>query len=186
MEQLEIEGPVAGGFLPLANELARRLSPGARRFGTSNENALRFYGEALGASGADATELALKSAMDADPRFATSYLGQAQILAGTGARDRALQMIQAGERGTQLDAIDRADLQYVAAAASGNANERIQALETLAHIEPANATLFADLGEAQFERRNFQSSVRNYQAATLLNPDDPRTWNCLLYTSRCV
>ena len=181
VEQLEIEGPVAGGFLPLANELARRLSPGARRFGTSNENAFRFYGEALEASGTDATELALKSAMDADPRFAASYLDQARLLAGTGARERALQVIQAGERAKQLDAIDRADLQYVAAAASGNANERIQALETLAHIEPANATLFADLGEAQFERRNFQSSVRNYQAATLLNPEDPSTWNMLGY-----
>jgi Flp pilus assembly protein TadD len=181
VELFEIDGPVAGGLLPLANELAHRLSSGARRFGTNNENAFRFYGEALEASGAEATEQALKSAMDADPGFAASYLDQARLLAGAGARDRALQVIQAGERGTQVGSIDRADLQYVAAAASGDANARIRALETLAHIEPANATLYADLGAAQLERRNFPEAARNYQTATLLNPDDPRTWNSLGY-----
>jgi tetratricopeptide (TPR) repeat protein len=181
MEHLEIEGPVAGGFLPLANELARHLSSGARRFGTSNEKAFRFYGEALGASGAEATERALESATETDPGFAVSYLDQARLLGETGARDRALQVIQAGERGTHLDSIDQADFEYVAAAGWGDANARIQALETLAHITPANATTFVDLGEAQFERRNFSEAVRNYRAATLLNPEDPRTWNTLGY-----
>jgi Flp pilus assembly protein TadD len=119
--------------------------------------------------------------MDADPGFAATYLEQARLLAGSGARDRAIQVIQAGERGKQLDAIDRADLQYVAAAASGDARARMEALETLAHVTPANATLFADLGEAQFDRRNFPEAVRNYQTATVLNPDDPRTWNKLGY-----
>jgi Flp pilus assembly protein TadD len=181
VEHLEIDGPVGGGWLPLANDLARRLSSGARRFGTNHENAFRFYGEALEASNAEDTERAMESAMHADPGFAASYLDQARLLAATGARDRALQVIQAGERGTQLDSIDRAGLQYVAASASGDANARIQALETLAQVTPANATLFADLGNAQFERRNFQEAVRNYQAATVLNPDDPRTWNTLGY-----
>jgi Flp pilus assembly protein TadD len=181
VEHLEIEGPVGGGWLPLANELARRLSSGARRFGTNHENAFRFYGEALEASNAEDTERALESAMQADPGFAASYLDQARLLAATGARDRALQVIQAGERGTQLDSIDRARLQYVAASASLDANARIQALETLTEVTPANATLFADLGNAQFERRNFQEAVRNYQAAALLNPEEPRTWNELGY-----
>jgi tetratricopeptide (TPR) repeat protein len=181
VEHIEIEGPVAGGFLPLANELARRLSSGARRFGTNNENAFRFYGEAIGAPDAEASERALKSATDADPGFAVSYLDQARLLDGTGARDRALQAIQAGERVTQLDSIDRADLRYVAAVASGDAYTRIQALETLSHIQPANASLFVDLAAAQFERRDFQAAVRNYQAATLLNPEEPRTWNTLGY-----
>src|ERR1700685_528627 len=56
VEQLEIDGPVAGGCWPLANELARHLSAEARPFGTNNENAFRFYGEALEASDAQATE----------------------------------------------------------------------------------------------------------------------------------
>jgi len=180
VEQFEIEGPVAGGFLPLANELARRLNSGARRFGTNSETAFRSYGEALGASDAGSIERALESAKAADPNFAVSYRDQARLLLETGARDRALQVIQAAER-KPLDSIDRADLQYLAAATSGDANARIQALETLAQVTPANATLFVDLGAAQFARRSFQEAVRNYQAATLLNPDEPRTWNELGY-----
>jgi Flp pilus assembly protein TadD/TolB-like protein len=180
VEHFEIEGPIADGFLPLANELAHRVSSEARRFGTNKESAFRFYGEALMASDGEARQQALESAMAADPGFAASYLGEARLLAETGARDRALQVIQAGER-EQLDAIDRADLQYVAAAASGDANTRIEALEALARVRPANATLVADLGAAQFARRNFPESVRNYQAASLLNPEEPRTWNELGY-----
>jgi Flp pilus assembly protein TadD len=180
LEQVEIGGPVAGGFLPLANELARRMNSGARRFGTNSESAFRFYGEALGGSNAESVARALESARDADPRFAVIYRDQARLLAGTGARDRALQVIEAAER-EPLDSIDRADLQYFAAAASGDANARIQALETLARVTPANASLLADLGAAQFARRNFQDAVRNYQAATLLNPEEPRAWNELGY-----
>jgi Flp pilus assembly protein TadD len=180
VEHLEIDGPLAGGFLPLTNELARRLSSGARRFGTNNENAFRFYGEALVAPDAEAVERALESATNADPGFAASYRDQARLLVGTGARDRALQVIQAAGR-ERLDPIDRADLQYVAAAASGDGNARIQALETLTRMTPASATPFVDLAAAQFARRNFREAVRNYQAATLLNPDEPRTWNELGY-----
>jgi tetratricopeptide (TPR) repeat protein len=121
--------------------------------------------------------------MDVDPGFIASYLDQARLLARSGARGRALQVIQAGERATQLDSIDRADLGYIAAVAGGDANARIQALETLARVEPANATLYADLGEAQFARRNFPEAVRNCRAATLLNPDDPHAWNQLGYAS---
>lgn len=180
LEQVEIEGPVAGGFLPLANELARRLNGGARRFGTNSEKAFRFYGEALGAADPESSERALESAKAADPKFAMSYRDQARLLAGTGARDRALQVIQAAER-ESLDSIDRAGLQYVAAAASGNADARINALEALARATPANASVLADLGASQFARRNFQEAVRNYQAATLLNPEEPRAWNELGY-----
>ena len=113
-------GRVADGFLPLANELARRLSSEARRFGTGNENAFRFYGEALAATGCGSRERAIEAAEAADPGFAWIYRDQARLLAGTGARDRALQVIQAGRARERLDSIDRADLQYVAAAVSGD------------------------------------------------------------------
>jgi Flp pilus assembly protein TadD len=183
VEHFEMEGPAAGGALPLANELAHRLSSGARLLSTNNENAFIFYGEALGAPSVEATEQTLQSAMDTDPGFVASYLEQARLLARSGARGRALQVIQAAERAPQLDSIDRADLRYIAAVAAGDTNARFQALETLAHLEPANATLYADLGEAQFARRNFPEAVRNCRAATLLNPDDPQAWNQLAYAS---
>ncbi|HTC36030.1 MAG TPA: tetratricopeptide repeat protein [Bryobacteraceae bacterium] len=176
VQHFELDGSVANGFLPLANELAQRLSSEVRPFGTANENAFRFYGDAITATDAEARERAIESAIAADPGFAAVY----GLRARTGARDRALQMIQAGEQG-RVDSIDRADLQYIAAAVSGDRNSQIQALETLTRVTPANATLFADLGAAQFARRNFPEAVRNYQEASILNPEEPRIWNELGY-----
>jgi len=176
VQHIELDGPAAGGFLPLANELARRLSSEARRFGTGNQNAFQFYGDAIAATDAEARERAIESAIAADPGFAAVY----GLRARTGARDRALQEIQAGERG-RVDTIDRADLQYIAAAVSGDRNAQIQALETLTRVTPANATLFADLGAAQLARRDFSEAVRNYQEASVLNPEEPRIWNELGY-----
>ncbi len=180
VEHFEFDGPAAGGFLPLANELARRLSSEARRFGTANENAFRFYGEALAATDGEARERAIEGAEAADPGFALIYRDQAGLLAGGGAKDRAIGAIQAGERG-RLDSIDRADLRYIAAAVSGDPNARLQALETLTRVTPANAALFADLGAQQMARRDFSQAVRSYQAASLLNPEEPRIWNELGY-----
>ncbi len=180
VEHFELDGPAAGGLLPLANELARRLSSEARRFGTGDENAFRFYGEALMATDADARERAMEGAKAADPGFALVYRDQAGLLAGTGAKDRALEVIQAGERG-RLDSIDRADLQYFAAAVSGDRNAQIQALETLTRVTPANAALLADLGAQQLARRDFREAVRSYQESSVLNPEEPRIWNELGY-----
>ena len=70
-------------------------------------------------------------------------------------------MIQAAEQ-KPLDSIDRADLQFVAAATSRDANARLQALETLARVTPSNASLVAELGSAEFARRNFLEAARNY------------------------
>ena len=50
----ELRGPAAEGVLPLVNQLAKRLSPAARPFGTKKPEAFRAYGEALGAANPEA------------------------------------------------------------------------------------------------------------------------------------
>jgi Flp pilus assembly protein TadD len=179
-QSFEIEGAASAGFLPLANELARRLSPDSRTFGTNNENAFRFYGEGLAARDSQAVERALAQATAADPQFAAGYVDDAKILAETGDRERARQIIQAGERAS-LDPIERADLEYVAATASGDPIERMKALETLTAATPANASIFAELGEMRFAQRKFQQAALEYRAAARLDPDEPQTWNKLGY-----
>jgi Flp pilus assembly protein TadD len=180
VESFEMDGAASAGFLPLMNELARRLSSDARVFGTSNENAFRFYGEALAARDSKAMEQAFQQATDADPRFAAGYVDEAKILAGTGDRERARQVVQAGQR-ARLDAIDGADLEYVAASASGDASERIKALELLTAATPANANIFTELGGMRFARREFQRAAMEYRTAARLDPNEPRTWNELGY-----
>jgi tetratricopeptide (TPR) repeat protein len=179
-ESFELDGAASAGFLPLANELARRLSSEARAFGTTNENAFRFFGQALAARDSQAVERALQQATDADPRFAAGYLDQAKMLVETGDRERARQVAKAG-RLARLDPIDRADLDYVAATASGDAVERIKALELLTAATPANANIFRELGGMRFARREFPQAAMEYRAAAHLDPDEPRTWNELGY-----
>ncbi len=180
MGSIEIDGTASAGFLPLANELARRMTPDARMFGTSNEMAFRFYGEALLARDSKTVEQALEAATNADPGFSDGYLDEAKLLAETGQRDRAREVVQAGER-TRLDAIERANLEYVAAAASGDAADRMNALERLTVATPANANIFKELGEMRSARREFRQAAMEYRAAAQLDPDEPGTWNELGY-----
>ena len=167
VENFEIDGPASAGFLPLANELARRLSPDARKFGTSNENAFRFYGQALAARDAQDAQRALEQATGADPGFAAGFLDRAKLLAETGDRERARQMVEAGERANP-DQMERANLEYVAASASGDAASRIRALESLTQATPANANIFVELAEMRF--RGASSSRRRW------NIEQPRVW----------
>ena len=180
LESFEIDGAASAGFLPLANELARRLSPNARVFATSNERAFQFYGEALAARDAHGVERALEAATDADPGFTAGYVDDAKMLAETGDRERARQVVQAGQR-ARLDPIDRANLEYVAATASGDAAGRIKALESLTEATPANAGIFRELGEMRFARREFVRAAIEYRAAAHLDPEEPQTWNELSY-----
>jgi Flp pilus assembly protein TadD len=180
VESFEIDGSTSAGFLPLANELARRLGSDVRMYGTRNENAFRLYGEALAARDSQAVKGALQQATDADPGFAAAYVDEAKLLAETGDRERARQIVQAEER-TGLDPIDRANLEYVAATTNGDVNGRIKALESLTSATPANANIFIELGDIRFARREFQAAAMEYRAATRLESNEPQTWNKLGY-----
>ena len=176
----EMDGAQSAGFLPLTNELARRLSSDARMFSTGNEKAFRFYGEALAARDSQDVERGLEEATQADPAFAAGYVDEAKLLAEVGDRERAHEVAQVGAA-TRPDPIERANLEYVAATASGDAIGRMKALELLTAATPANADIFKELGEMRFQRREFQQASVEYRAAAHLDPDDARTWNELGY-----
>ena len=180
VQSWEVDGPAAGGFLPLANQLARNLSSDARTFGTSQENAFRFFGGAMATRDPKNAEQALQQSADADPGFAAAYVEQAKLLAETGDREGARRVAEAGEK-ARLDPIERADLKYAAASTSGDTGNRMQALESLAAATPADANIFRELGEIRFGRREFQKAVMEYRAAVSLEPGNPQIWNQLGY-----
>lgn len=180
LESFEIDGPASAGFLPLANELARRLSSDARMFGTSNEQAFQFYGQALAATNPQDVALGLQQATEADRGFVAGYVDEAKTVLETGDGERARDVLRKGE--TALgDPIDRANLEYVRAAASGDAAGRMKALESLSATTPANANIFTELGEMRFARRQFQQAAMEYRAALRLDADSPQIWNQLGY-----
>lgn len=180
VESYEFDGTVSAGFLPLVNELARRLSPEVRTFGTQNEKAFQFYGEALAARDSQSAEQDLEAATHADPGFTAGYVDEAKLLAETGNRAQARQVVLAGSR-ARRDPIDGANLEYVGATASGDATDRVKALELLTAATPANANIFTELGEMRFARRQFKQAVMEYRAAVHLDPEALPVWNQLGY-----
>jgi Flp pilus assembly protein TadD len=180
VETFELDGATSAGFLPLVNELARRLSSDVRMFGTQNQKAFRFYGEALEAKDSQTVEGDLEAATEADPGFTAGYVDEAKMLAETGNRQKARQVVQAGER-ARLDPIDRANLEYVGATAGGDATDRMKALESLTSATPANANIFTELGEMRFARREFKQAAMEYRAAAHLDPNALPIWNQLGY-----
>ncbi|MGA2880233.1 MAG: tetratricopeptide repeat protein [Bryobacteraceae bacterium] len=180
VETFELDGATSAGFLPLVNELARRLSSDVRMFGTQNQKAFRFYGEALEAKDSQTVERDLEAATEADPGFTAGYVDEAKMLAETGNRQKARQVVQAGER-ARLDPIDRANLEYVGATAGGDATDRMKALESLTSATPANANIFTELGEMRFARREFKQAAMEYRAAAHLDPNALPIWNQLGY-----
>jgi tetratricopeptide (TPR) repeat protein len=177
----EIDGTVSAGFLPLVNELARRLSPDVRTFGTKNEKAFQHYGDALAARDSQSAEQDLEAATNADPGFTAGYVDEAKLLVETGNRAKARQVVLAGTR-TRPDPIDGANLEYVGTTASGDAADRVKALERLTAATPANANIFTELGEMRYARRHFKQAVMEYRAAAQLDPEAPAVWNQLGYS----
>jgi len=179
VQSVDIDGP-ASGAIPLANQLAKRLSPGARLFPTDNEDAFRAYGQALSAGDRASAARGLEAPAKDDPRFALAYVDWAKLLLSEGDRAGALKVIEAA-KGNQMDAIDGAQLDYLAALARGDAMAREKALESLTRLTPADAKLFSDLGDLELAERKYADAVRNYEAVTRLAGEQAQIWNDIGY-----
>jgi tetratricopeptide (TPR) repeat protein len=84
-------------------------------------------------------------------------------------------------RATNPDAVDAAEIDYLAASVTGNAELRAKALEALIRASPANANWFRELAALRLAQRRFQDAAQDYEAATRLAGDDAELWNQLGY-----
>jgi len=175
-----VEEPQADGMLPLVNRLAKQLSPRARAFGTRNEEAFRLYSAALTATDRAAALRSLESATQADPGFAEAYAAWARILLSQGDRVQAAKVIRAAESSRQ-DEIERTKLAYLAASAASVAERRMQALETLTRLTPADSALFQERAESKLSQRDFRGAAADLEVCTRLDPNQPENWNQVGY-----
>jgi tetratricopeptide (TPR) repeat protein len=175
-----LDGPLAAGPLPLVNQLAKRLSGGARVFSTGNAGAFHDYGVALSTPDRASALRGFESAVASDPNFTAASLASARLLLDSGDRDGARRIL-ATAVSAHPDPIDQARLEYVAATAAGDTAARLKALETLARLTPVDSQVPRELAELQVLQRKFQDAVRNYEAVTRLDPEDAQAWNQLGY-----
>jgi Flp pilus assembly protein TadD len=180
VKDFEVDGPSAGGLLPLVNQLAKQVSPSARPFQITNAAAFRLFGEALNATDRAAALRAFESATREAPGFSLAYLDWVRTLVSAGDRQGALKVIEAAESGP-ADTIDRAELEYTAATLRGEANARKNSLETLVRLTPANPKVLQELAALEVNQRRFREAGAHYEAAGRLNPDEPENWNQMGY-----
>jgi len=180
VQSFDVDGPVSSGAIPLANQLAKRISPAARVFPTESEDAFRAYGEAMSARDRASALQGMEAAAKDDPRFPLAYLDWTKLLLSEGDRAGALKVIEAAKR-EPLDAIDGAQLDYLAALARGDAAAREKALESLTRLTPTDAKLLGDLGDLELAERKFPDAVRNYEAMSRLEPEEAQVWNEIGY-----
>ena len=177
-----VDGPAAGGILPLADSLVKQLGGGVRPFDTRSEIALLEYAQALETADTAKTAEGLARALAADPNFGAAYLGQARLAIGqrnTAEAERVLAL--AHGRGDAIAELDRARLAAVAAGLHNDASEVASTLATLARLTPADPALYRQLAQADLNRRNYSEAVASYQKAAVLQSEDPILWNQLAY-----
>ena len=180
----DIDGAASAGFLPLANELARRVSSGCADVWHEQRECVSILRSRRWRRGIQQTWSGhLEAATAADPGFTAGYVDEAKMLADTGdrARARPAGSRRPGER-ARLDPIERADLEYVAAAASGDATARMKALESLDRGDPGQRRIFSrNWASCPIRAAGVPAGGDGISGSAHLDPDEPGTWNELGY-----
>ena len=178
----ESAGPVSAGLLPLADDVARQLDPGAHRSGAKNEPALEAYVAGLNATDAPAAIESLERAIAADPDFGAAYLSLIQLSLSRQDRAGAERFLAvARARGEAISPVDRARLDVAAAQLSGNPDALSQSLAALSRLTPADLSLLRNLANAELGARRYAPAIEYFKKALAIEPGDPALLNSLGY-----
>ncbi len=162
------------------DQIARNINPQARKFPACGSTALRLYGDALLGRGS------LETVAQTDQKCPPVYLSWIETALARGDRQAAMQAAKTALADPNLDAIDRAEFDYLAATASGNTSARLAALQALARVVPGDSEVQRGIGELEFAKFDYQAAVRGYETAAELDPEDPPTWNQLGYARAAI
>ena len=161
----------SGNALPVLDQLARKLDPGAHAFSSANPQAVAAWGRGQ-----------YEEAVSLDPDFGAAWLSWAQSLAT--AKDTAQASMIAARalaRSSLRSPADRLQLQYLSASLHQDAQAADEALSALARLMPHDLSLLRRLAAEQMATRRFSDSAKSYQALLQEEPDDIESWNQLAY-----
>lgn len=157
------------------NRLAKDLSPDARALAGCNATAQRLYGEALQGRGG------FESVAQGASGCAPVYLQWSEVLLARGDREGAARACTTALALPKVDAIDRAQFEFLCALAKSDSAGRLPALQRLATLLPADPELLRNVGELQLANRKLQAAVDSFAAETRADPYDATAWNELGY-----
>jgi tetratricopeptide (TPR) repeat protein/TolB-like protein len=161
-----VESATPAGAL---RDLAKKFSPSAKPYLTSNDTALRLY-----ASGEPA------QAVQQDRHFGPPWLTLERIQRAQGNREGALATIeQASLAG--VDPASRAQLDLDAATLRGDKPVMAAALRRMSALNPDDTLVLRTLAEADSAAGNFPAAAADWQKLAAAIPADAAMWNSLGY-----
>ena len=159
-----------GPLLAVMNAAAKEISPSARAFSATREDAVDAWGHRD-----------FEKAVALDPGFGAAWLAWIETLAQRGDTAQASSVAaQALARSDLRSDLDRARIELLAATLANDPPRRAAAFARIAKLTDDPASRLA-LAEAELNARNFDAAVSAYQSALEANPNDPATLLSLGY-----
>jgi tetratricopeptide (TPR) repeat protein len=164
---------VEGTILEATDAVARRLSPGAHAFPSSNTAAIEAWGR-----GDNDRAVAL------DPDFGAAWLARVQSLASAGDTQRAIEAAsQALARSSLRSEVERARLELASATLRKDPVARTNALTALARLITTDVDTIRQLAGSEVNARHFATGAELYRSILRLSPDDAQAMNGLGYAT---
>jgi Flp pilus assembly protein TadD len=164
---------VDGTILEATNVMARRLSPGAHAFQSSNAAAIEAWGRGDN-----------DRALTLDPNFGAAWLARVQSLASAGDTQRAIEVAAQGlARSSLRSEVERARLELASATLRQDAAARTHALTALARLITTDVDTIRQLAESEVNARHFAAGAELYRNILRLSSDDSQAMNGLGYAT---
>lgn len=151
-------------------------------FESKSNEAIADWSKAL--EEADAAKAAgeYARAVQADPSFASAWLGWARDASAHNDREGAKKILDEAERHANgFSDLNRARLKLAAVQITGDREAILAAMNDLGRLMPDDADTARAIGDQNFSARHFPAAVSAYRRVTQARPNDPTAWNQLGY-----
>ena len=167
---IQVEQPVAGGFVLAANALAKQLDARATDFSTKSDRALQAFTGAVESANIQTRVQMLQQAIDADPGFGPAYIALLEVLAQSG-QDPGPVLARAAREAGSFPAVDRARFTALRLRVlrAPLAKQEEAAREVL-RLAPNDVETLAALGSIRFLAGDSRSGEQSLRRALESNP----------------
>jgi tetratricopeptide (TPR) repeat protein len=172
----------AGDFYGAVDLAARKLSSEITPFDSRNAQAIAFWGRALEESDYGQKTSDYSRAVQADPNFASAWLGWARQASSHRDATGAAKVLEEAQRHAgQFSELNRARLKLSRAELSGDRAATLAAMNELGRIVPDDVDNTRSIADQNFAARQYADAVTAYRRLTRLTPHDALVWNQLGY-----
>jgi tetratricopeptide (TPR) repeat protein len=171
LAQASVEGMPVRGFVALADELVKKIDPGAGDFSTRNDNALAAYAQALATANGQEKLNGLSKAVQFDPAFGLAYL---TLIDSVNPQDQQQLSAIAGRAAvqrTRFVPLDRARLDLVLRRLSQSPPDQIaSAVSAVLALSPGDVPSLMMLAQLRISQNKPDEAIGRLREVLTLDP----------------